>query len=148
MPAQRARRGARRDEQLDRRFGADHRADVAAVEHRARRAVRESALLVDQHAPHRRNDRNPGGGVGDGMGRQRFAVEVGEIDEFSRLDGARLVVQRPAPGDQHRRDGAVGQPGVEIGQVVIVGEPARERALAGRGGAVDGDDEGGGNRHR
>src|SRR5258707_1153696 len=63
-----------RDEQLDRRLGADGGADVAAVEHRAarsgspggcRRMRRELALPVEQCRADRRNRRDDRRGLGD-----------------------------------------------------------------------------------
>ena len=76
------------------------------------------------------------------MGRKHGAVEAIQGDQPRRLHRMGLVVERPAQREQLVSDGPVGQAGVEMWQVVIVGETAGERALAGACGAVDGDDEG------
>ena len=136
--------GARRHEELHVGLRADHRADVAAVEHRAAGLRGEGALLVDQDLAHAREDGDLGGRLAHLMRRQRLAVEVLEIDLARGGLGRRDIVERQAVDEQRMADGAVGQPGVEMRQVVIVGQPARQRAFAGGGGAVYGDGEGGG----
>ena len=140
-PAPGAHLGARRDVELHVGIGADHRADVAAVEHRAGRLSGEVALLFDQDAPHARDDRHLRGRLADRMRRQHGAVELRQIDLARRGLGGRGVVQRQAVRQQRMRDGAVGQAGVEMVEVIVVGKPARQRALAGAGGPVDGDDQ-------
>ena len=75
------------------------------------------------------------------MRRQRLAVEVRQIDLARGGLGRRDIVERQAMAEQRMRDGAVGQAGVEMRQVVIVGKPARQRAFAGGRGTVDGDGE-------
>ena len=85
----------------------------------------EAALLLDQDRAHLGNDRDLRRSLADRMGGQRGAVEAAEIDVARRFDRRAGVVERPAAGDQRLRDGAVGQAGVEMGEVVIVGEPPR-----------------------
>ena len=53
----------------------------------------------------------------------------------------RRIVQRPALLQHHVRNGAIGEAGVEMRQVVIVGDAPGERTLAGCGGAVNCDGE-------
>src|SRR5690606_7141101 len=55
--------------------------------------------------------------------------------------GRRDVVERQAVDQQGVADGTVGQAGVQMRQVVIVGKPARQRALSRCGGTVDGNSE-------
>ena len=76
------------------------------------------------------------------VGGEPVLVEIGEVDLPRRLDGVRFVVQRQALLQQAIAHRAIGQAGVEMRQMVIVGQPAGERALAGRSGTVDGDEEG------
>ena len=63
------------------------------------------------------------------MRRQRLAVEVFEIDLAGGGLGRRDIVERQPVNEQRMADGTVGQPGVEMRQVVIVGEPPRQRAF-------------------
>jgi hypothetical protein len=71
--------------------------------------------------------------------RERFAIERGEVDLPGGFDRMRLVVQRPAPLQHLMGDGAICQARIEKRQMVIIGDTARERALAGCGGTIDGD---------
>ena len=77
------------------------------------------------------------------MGRKHCAVELRQVDLPRRRLGGRGVVERQAVRQQRMRHGAVGEAGVEMVEVVVVGEPRRQRALAGAGRPVDGDGEGG-----
>ena len=101
----------------------------------------EGALLVDENTPHLGNDSHLRRGIRDGMGGQPMIVEVGEIDLPGGFDGMRFIVQRPAFLQHHMRHGAIGEAGVEMAEVVIVGDASGERALSGSRRAVDGDDE-------
>jgi len=52
-------------------------------------------------------------------------------------------VPRVVPGGQHpERHGPVQGSGIEIGQAIVPSQALGDRPLAGRGGSVDGDDEG------
>ena len=129
--APRARLQAGGHEQLRRRVGKDHGADVAAVEHGAALGG-EVALEVEQRRAHP-GDRGHGGRGGVG----RRAAQIGRApDRAAAAPGRpprRRRVGRIAAGVQHAAaDGAVQQAGVEIRQAQRGGEPARERALARR----------------
>ena len=100
---------ARRDIELHVGVGADHGADVAAVEHGAAGLCGEGALLVDQDFPHLREHRDPRGRVGHRVRRQRVLVEIGQVDLARRGLGRRFIVERQAVRQQRMADGAVGQ---------------------------------------
>jgi len=77
------------------------------------------------------------------VGGERAGIKVGQVDLPGRRFRRRDIVERQAIGQQRMRNRAIGQPGVEVGEMVEVGKPAGERTLAGRGGAVDGEEQGG-----
>ena len=69
-----------------------------------------------------------------------FFIEIGWIERLGRgYSGGGII--RPAAGIEHGfGHRPVQQPGVEMAQAVMSGELLAERALAGGGGTVDGDD--------
>ena len=133
--------GARGDENLHLRVGADHRADVATVEHGAFRPRREAALHVDERRAHRRHGRDDGRRLAHVAGAQPLFVEVGER-QAARGGDRRFDVVEPQPLLQQRAGrGAVEQARVEMRQAVMRRKTSRQRALPRRRGAVDRDDE-------
>ena len=127
------------DEQLHRRVREDHRADVAAVQHRAVPAA-EVALEVQQRGADRRDWRRPRGRAHRRPGRAGRRGPGRPAAGAGRRLGRRRVARVGASVQHAAADGAIQQPGIEIGQAERRGEPAGQRALPGRGGAVDGDD--------
>ena len=121
--------------------GTDDGADVAPIQHRAAVLRGESALLLNQHTPHLRDCGDARCGIGHRVGGQQLAVERAKVDEARCFDGMRRIVQRPTLLQHHMRNGAIGEAGVEMRQVVIVGDAPGERALAGCSRAVNCDGE-------
>ena len=85
-----------------------------------------------------------GDGAGGGVGGRAAQVGAGEV--FGAQGGGGGFgagrVGRVGAGIQHAAaDGAVEQAGIEVAQAQLGGEPAGERAFAGGGGAVNGDDQ-------
>ena len=76
------------------------------------------------------------------MRRQHRPVELCQVDLAGSGFGGRDIVERQAEPKQRMGNSAIGEAGVEQVQPVMVGEPARQGAFAGAGGAVDGDGEG------
>src|SRR4030081_2097697 len=68
------------DEDLHVRIRADHRADVAAVEHGAGRGGRKRALERRQGGPHPRNGGHQRGRLADGLALERRLVEGGRVE--------------------------------------------------------------------
>src|SRR6185312_5359247 len=121
--------------------GGDNGPDVAAVQHRARLPCRESALIVQECRAHLRYGRHDRRGRGHGLCLQCIFVEFFRIERGSRGRGVDRIVGRMA-GIEHRLgDGPVEQSRIQVMQAVMRGHPARQRALARRGRAVDGDDQ-------
>ena len=81
----------RGDENLHVGIGADHGADVAAIEHRAGRRRREIALEASSAARTSGNGRHDRGRLTDRVALQRGLVERRRIDRIGGGDGARLV---------------------------------------------------------
>ena len=122
------------------RIGKNHRADVAAVQHRAARPRRSRAgtpaTPPARRAPRRRRRRRRRPPARAGRSASR---SVGRSARAARLGGHRIgrtlaAIQHAAP------DRAIQQAGVEVGQPMMRGEAARQRALAGRRRSVDRDD--------
>src|ERR1039458_868835 len=119
---------------------ADDGADIAAVEYRAGRLGGEIALEGQQRRAH----------LGDGGDhRSRLAHRMGLEGEFiearrvERLGGGNrggFVVRAAASIEHALRHRAIDQPGVEMAQSVMRGQPFAERALARGRRSVDGDD--------
>ncbi len=74
------------------------------------------------------------------MGLEAGLVELAGLQRLRRRDRRRDVVERMPPVEQRHRHRPVDQAGVEMAQPIVGGEPLAERALAGRGRSVDGDD--------
>src|SRR6185437_1388406 len=118
----------------------DNGPDIAAVQHRARLPCRESALIVQECRAHLRYGRHDRRGRGHGLCLQCIFVEFFRIERGSRGRGVGRIVGRMA-GIEHRLgDGPIEQSRIQVMQAVMRGDPARQRAFAGRGRAVDGDD--------
>ncbi|MCY1306842.1 hypothetical protein D9M70_567260 [compost metagenome] len=73
------------------------------------------------------------------MGGKHRPIETGELDLARHLLSDRLVIERQAGIQQRLGGSAIGEAGVEMMKAVFLGDPARERALAGCGRSVDGD---------
>ena len=93
----------RRDVQLHRRIGKDHRADVAAVQHRAALG-REAALEIQQCGAHRRDRRHGGGG---GIGHRSAQIAALQIVRPQRPRRRRR--RRPDRRDRRRRPAPAGR---------------------------------------
>ncbi len=119
---------------------ADHGPDVAPVEHGAGRRACELALKADQHLAHGGDRRHHGSGFADPLRLQLGIAEFFGIERHRNGHRARLVGQFKTPIQQRLGDRAVNHAGVEMAIAVMTGEPLAERALAGSGGSVDGDD--------
>ena len=132
----------RGDEDLHLGAGRDHGPDIAAIEHRPRRPGRELALVGQQRLAHRRNGRNDGRRLADGVALERRLIERLGIERPRGRRGADRIVEPAARIEQRLGDGAVEQTGIEMPEPVGRGEPLAERALAGGGRTVNGDDHG------
>ena len=135
-----ARLGARRDEDLHRRLGADDRADVAPVEHRPARTRGEAPLRVEQGRPHPRHGGDDRRRLTDRPAAQGPLVEVGETEPARRGNRRRLVVDIAILGDHRRGGRAIEETRVQVRQSVMGREPPGDRAFARSRGTVDGDD--------
>ncbi len=134
----------RGDEDLHLGIREDDRADVAAVEHRARagcgrnRAESRAAPPAPPGSPRPREAASP----------TAWLLSARLVE--SRRDRARArprprrvaIVERLAGIEQRLRHRAVDQAGIEMPQPIVGGEPLAERALAGGRRPVDGDDHG------
>src|SRR5579885_2377722 len=129
------------DEQLHVGVGADHRADVAAVEHRALRLPGEASLEGEQGGSFLQNGGDHRGGAADRLVAQARIVEQRRVEAARRRRGGFGIGRIAAGGEHAQRRGAVEPPGIEMGQAELCGEVSRQRALARGGRAVDGDDE-------
>ena len=132
--------GRRGDENLHVGVGADHGADVAAVEHGAGRRRGELLLEFEQGRAHVRDRRDDRRRLADLVALERDLVEACGIDRLRRGNGARLVVGVVAGIEQRLRHRAVQQPGVEMAQAVVRGELLAERAFSRSRRSVDRDD--------
>ena len=138
-PARGAHFGACGHEYFWARLGTNHAADVAAVEDGAAGPAREAALAFDE-------GRTDLGDSGDNRRRfrhlaaaQQIFVEAGER-QAPRGDNRGLLAGKIATlVHKYPRRCPVKQPGVEMRQTKMPREIARERALAGSGRSVDGD---------
>ncbi|KAK0359051.1 hypothetical protein LTR94_032833, partial [Friedmanniomyces endolithicus] len=75
------------------------------------------------------------------IGQARVIAQARQIQRLRRLRG-RLGVAQIAARIQHRQPhSAIQQAGVQVRQAVMGGQARGDGALAGRGGAVDGDDQ-------
>ncbi len=146
MAAARAPLQAGRDEDLHLRLGADHGADVAPVEHRARLGARrgrgEAPLEAEKRVAHARHDGHDRGGLSDRLAAQPGPLQVRELERPGRLARRRRLARVGARGQHGRPHGAVQHAGVQIGEVQRLGQAPGQRPLAGRARPVDGDDHG------
>src|SRR5690606_18386146 len=92
-------------------------------------------------AAHGRHDRNSGCRLANGMGGKDRAVEAGKIKGARHLGGNGLVVQRQAAIEERLGGRTIGQARIEVMEAVLFGDAARQRALAGSSGTIDGDRE-------
>ena len=131
----------RGDEDLHVRVRADHRADVAPVEHRAGRHGGKLALEGEQRGAHLRNRRHDRGGLADCVTLQRVLVECAPDRAPCAAAMACALSSSGRPASMQRLgDRAIEQPGVEMAQAEMRREALAERALARRGRSVDRDD--------
>ena len=141
--AARARFGRCSHEDLRLRVRKHDGADVAPVDHGAGRRAAELALEGEQRGAHLRYGGNEGRGLPHRMPLQRGLVEARGIERARRRDRRRHVIE-PLRRFEHRLgDRAIDQPAVEVAQAVMPGKAFRERALARRRRAVDGNDHAG-----
>ena len=121
-------------------LGADHRPDVAAVEHGAGRRLREVALQREKRRPHLGDRRDDRGGLAGLVALERDLVECRRVDCPRGRGGLHGIVEAMAAGTQRLRHRAIEQPGVEMAQPIMGGEPLAQRALARSRRSVDRDD--------
>ena len=131
----------RNDENLHVGVGADHRADVAAVEHRAGRRCGERALEVEQCGTHLRHRRHHRSRFADLIDLERRFIEFApdRAPCAAAMAASRSAGLRPASSTAFAT-ARYKQPGVEMAQPVMRGEPLAERALARRRRPVDRND--------
>ena len=129
------------DEQLHIRIGADHRADIAPVEHCAAGLLREGPLAFEQRRAHLRVDRDTTGKPPDCLAAQ-FRVGQQTVGEVRRSKSIRLAVGVASCELHLPPDRAVEQAGIEMRQAEMRGYGLGKSALAAGGGSVDGDDHG------
>src|SRR5260221_11950370 len=97
-------------------------------------------LKIQQYFPHLRDRRNDRRGGAHFLGLQRRISELFGIELERRGDREHLVGQLSA-GVQHRLGNrAINHAGIEVTIAVMLGKPLAQRALAGGGRSVDGDD--------
>ena len=112
------------------RLRADHRADIAPVEHRTLRAVGKLALRRNQLGAHRRHGSNPRGSLAHFAGAQHILVEIREGQRAGSSDCCGFVFKRVACIQQRQRCGAIQQAGIEMRQMIVAGQTPRQRAFA------------------
>ena len=152
----RARLDAGREEHLQLGMREDHRAHVAPVGHQARRLAK-AQLQTDQGLAHRWQYGNFRRRIahffgtdllGDVfLGQQDFAARKVALQMFGQLGQRVLVAQVRAAAQRAQGRQAVQRARIEVMKAQLVGHAVRHRALAGSGGAVDGDDWDVGGRH-
>ncbi len=143
------------EEDLDLRVRKDARPDVAAFHHDA--AVHtEAALLHEQDAAHGgmlRDDRYGARDLGGAdllrvvgavdvqlVGTERSVVDELQGQVLGHARDALAVFEREIVDASGEGDGAIERAGVDVGELESRGYELGDRALAGPGGAVDGDD--------
>ncbi len=137
------------EEDLERRLGADHGADVAPLGDVVGGGD-QLALALDHRLAHAGVDGDPGGGGGHLRVADRgadvapaeqhpAAVEV-DLEPGGQFVQRRAVVEVGAGLERGQRHAAVHRPGVEVGEAELGGDRASDGGLAGPGGTVDGDD--------
>src|SRR5579885_2177628 len=128
------------DENLNVGIRTNDGADIAAIEHGAGRPRRKIALESEQRRAHLGNGGNDGRRLTDGMTFEHRLVEVRRVERTRRSNCRRPVAGRFAGIEHGLGNGAIEQPSVEMAQAVMRGQLLAERALAGGGGSVNGDD--------
>ena len=135
-------------------LGKDLGADVSALHDHA--AAGAHFLLPGDHPlPHSGMDRHPRGGLGD-VGFAHSLAHVAAVEEHPvaahagfkqnarvvrQLDQRGLVVERYIPLDRLQGQGAVHGAALQVHVAQLAGQARGDGALAGAGGAVNGDDE-------
>ena len=79
-------------------------------------------------------------GIADLLGLQHRVAELFGVEFHGGGNCQRLVAEVGTGLQQRKGDRAVNHPGIEVAVAVVVREPLAQRALAGCGGSVDGDD--------
>ena len=127
------------DEELHRRIRADDCADVSAIEDCT--GGGDAALEGEQGVAN-------GGNCGDeaGCGVHGGAAKVGagevlRVEGEGGTNGSRGVGRVGGSVEHAAGGGAIEQAGIEVGEAECGGEAAGEGAFAGRGRAIDGDDQ-------
>ena len=118
----------------------DDRADIAAVEHRARRYRREAALIGHESRAHLGDRRDKGRRLtGLGALEHRF-IEAGQVKRLRGSNGRLPVVEFVAGVEHGPADRAIQQARIEMAQPVMRGQSLADGAFAGRRRSIDGDD--------
>ena len=120
----------RGDENLNVGIGTDDGADIAAVEHGAGRLGGEVALKGEQRRAHLGMAETIEAASPTAWRLERGFVEARRIERLGGGDRGGLVVRAAAGIEQRFGHRAIDQPGVEMAQAVMRGEPLAERALA------------------
>jgi hypothetical protein len=131
---------ARGDQNLNLGIRKNDGADIAAVEHCARRGAAEIPLEGQERGPHLRNGGNQRGRLADGLAPQRLFIEAGRIERARGGNRPGGVVEPMAAVEERLGDRAIEQAAVEMAQPEMSRQPLAERALAGGGRPVDGND--------
>ena len=140
----------RGDEQLQRRVREHDGADVAALDHAAATLARPAALAAAQLLAHRRvgGDRLTASvtarprmsAVASTPSTTTDALVHRQRHRLGQFGDRRLVAHRHPTRQGEERHRPVHRPGVEVLEAEAVGQRPADRALAGAGRAVDGDD--------
>src|SRR5262249_877444 len=117
-------------------------ANVAAVQHGAGRLPSETALELAQGGPHLGNACDDGGGLASAGPAQARVIECGWVEGARRVNCSGRVIERPPPPLHLPGDRPVEETGGEAVQAKMGSDPLRQRALAGRGRSIDGNDHG------
>ena len=144
------------DEQLEGGIGEHDRADIAAFDDAAAVVVGPCSLAGTQLGTHARvgcDGTDDGGHLAPAdLGRDVLAIDehtfVGhaQVDRAGELGHSLLVGDGDSAAQGRTAHRPVHRPGVEVLQAEAGGERSANRALAGPGGAVDGDQQFGGDR--
>src|SRR5262245_35501886 len=131
---------ARRHKQLHIGVGANHCADIAAVEHRARFTPREGALVIAKRLSHLGLTCNDRGRFTEAPVDQRGIIQRLEIELLRRTEGGCRIRWTCSPCQRVARNGAVELAGVEMSKRIMGGDALAERTLPRGCRSVDGDD--------
>lgn len=128
-----------RDKKFGRRVRTYDGADIATIENGAAPPLGESALLTHQCLSKPRHDGDSGCRLGNDRPGKCVKVEHIEVDGPGDGDSFGLIVEGMTVFQEGRRNGTIGQSGIEVVEVEMGRKPPREGAFAGRGRTVDRD---------